>query len=142
MLVGNGRITILELSRWTEKGGSYRTIQRLYHTPILWLQIQWILFTRECLGIRVATIIHTEDVTTFLDEIMQKCSSSVFLRSDKGSEFTAKSSQTWLATKSVGPAFIPLPHSSLKYKTPVEFAVQFNSQIKTAYSLIPDGHKN
>lgn len=39
MLISNGRITMLELSRWTEKGGSYRTIQRLYHTPILWLQI-------------------------------------------------------------------------------------------------------
>jgi putative transposase len=38
---------MLELSRWTEKGGSYRTIQRLYHTPILWLQIQWILFSSQ-----------------------------------------------------------------------------------------------
>lgn len=47
MLISNGRITMLELSRWTEKGGSYRTIQRLYHTPILWLQIQWHLFTSQ-----------------------------------------------------------------------------------------------
>jgi len=47
MLISNGRITMLELSRWTEKGGSYRTIQRLYHTPIVWLQIQWILFTSQ-----------------------------------------------------------------------------------------------
>jgi putative transposase len=47
MLISNGRITMLELSRWTEKGGSYRTIQRLYHTPLLWLQIQWILFTSQ-----------------------------------------------------------------------------------------------
>ena len=47
MLISNGRITMLELSRWTEKGGSYRTIQRLYNTPILWLQIQWILFTSQ-----------------------------------------------------------------------------------------------
>jgi hypothetical protein len=47
MLISNGRITMLELSRWTEKGGSYRTIQRLYHTPILWLQIQWILFASQ-----------------------------------------------------------------------------------------------
>jgi len=44
MLISHGRITMLELSRWTEKGGSYRTIQRLYHTPLLWLQIQWIFF--------------------------------------------------------------------------------------------------
>lgn len=45
MLISNGRISMLELSRWTEKGGSYRTIQRLFHTPLLWLQIQLIFFT-------------------------------------------------------------------------------------------------
>jgi len=45
MLTSNGRITMLELSRWTEQGGSYRTIQRLYHRSLLWLQIQWIFFT-------------------------------------------------------------------------------------------------
>ena len=47
MLISNGRITMLELSRWTEKGGSYRTIQRLYHTPLVWLQIQWIFFINQ-----------------------------------------------------------------------------------------------
>jgi hypothetical protein len=47
MLISNGRITMLEISRWTEAGGSYRTIQRLYHTPLLWLQIQWIFFTSQ-----------------------------------------------------------------------------------------------
>ena len=31
------KATMLGLSRWTEKGGSYRTIQRLYHMPINWL---------------------------------------------------------------------------------------------------------
>jgi putative transposase len=47
MLISNGRITMLELSRWTEAGGSYRTIQRLYHTPMLWLQIQWMFFVSQ-----------------------------------------------------------------------------------------------
>jgi putative transposase len=47
MLISNGRITMLEISRWTESGGSYRTIQRLYHKPLLWLQIQWIFFTSQ-----------------------------------------------------------------------------------------------
>ena len=47
MLISNGRITMLEISRWTEAGGSYRTIQRFYHTPLLWLQIQWIFFTSQ-----------------------------------------------------------------------------------------------
>jgi putative transposase len=35
MLVASGRITMLGLSRWTEKGGSYRTIQRLYQPLVL-----------------------------------------------------------------------------------------------------------
>ena len=146
-------------------------------------------FTRECLGILVATTIHAEDVTSFMDHIMQKRSSPVFLRSDNGSEFTAESVQTWLAKRSVGPAFIPpgqpwkngfiesfhdkfrdeclqrewfsslldaqiviedwrlhyntrRPHSSLKYKTPAEFAAQFTNQIQLAHSLISAGHKN
>jgi putative transposase len=47
MLISNGRITMLEISRWAETGGSYRTIQRLYHTPLLWLQIQWIFFVSQ-----------------------------------------------------------------------------------------------
>lgn len=45
LLSMSGRITMLGLSRWTEAGGSYRTIQRWYHTPLLWLQIQWLFFT-------------------------------------------------------------------------------------------------
>jgi putative transposase len=47
MLISNGRITMLEISRWTETGGSYRTIQRMYHTPLLWLQIQWVFFVSQ-----------------------------------------------------------------------------------------------
>jgi hypothetical protein len=47
MLISNGRLTMLEISRWTEAGGSYRTIQRLYHTPLLWLQIQWSFFAKQ-----------------------------------------------------------------------------------------------
>jgi putative transposase len=46
MLSMSGRITMLGLSRWTEAGGSYRTIQRWYHTPLRWLQIQWLFFTK------------------------------------------------------------------------------------------------
>lgn len=42
----SGRITMLGISRWTEAGGSYRTIQRWYHTPLQWLHIQWLFFTK------------------------------------------------------------------------------------------------
>ncbi len=49
MLVANGRITMLGLSRWTEKGGSYRTIQRLYHSSLPWQVIQWLFFRKRFL---------------------------------------------------------------------------------------------
>jgi hypothetical protein len=44
MLVASGRITMLGLSRWTEKGGSYRTLQRLYHTVLPWNALHWLFF--------------------------------------------------------------------------------------------------
>lgn len=47
LLISNGRITMLEISRWTERGGSYRTIQRWYHSQLVWLQIMWIWFTSQ-----------------------------------------------------------------------------------------------
>ena len=49
MLVASGRITMLGLSRWAEKGGSYRTIQRLYHTVLPWNAIQWLFFRKRFL---------------------------------------------------------------------------------------------
>ena len=49
MLVANGRITMLGLSRWTEKGGSYRTIQRLYSSVLSWKAIQWLFFQKRFL---------------------------------------------------------------------------------------------
>ena len=44
MLSMTGRITQLGLSRWTERGGSYRTIQRFFHAPINWTAVQWRFF--------------------------------------------------------------------------------------------------
>ena len=45
MLAMTGRITQLGISRWTDKGGSYRTIQRFFHTEIDWLEVKWRFFT-------------------------------------------------------------------------------------------------
>jgi hypothetical protein len=39
MLAMAGRITMQGISRWTEEGGSYRTIQRLFNTKIDWPQL-------------------------------------------------------------------------------------------------------
>ena len=49
MLVASGQITMLGLSRWTEKGGSYRTIQRFYHSVLPWTAIHWLLFRKRFL---------------------------------------------------------------------------------------------
>jgi putative transposase len=39
----SGRVTMKGLSRWSNKGGSYRTIQRLFNTPLNWLQLNGLL---------------------------------------------------------------------------------------------------
>lgn len=41
MLAMTGRVTMLGLSRWTEQGGSYRTIQRFYNSSIGWAKVNW-----------------------------------------------------------------------------------------------------
>jgi putative transposase len=44
MFTMTGRITMLGISRWSEKGGSYRTIQRFFNRNIPWLTLNWVLF--------------------------------------------------------------------------------------------------
>ena len=41
MLSMTGRVTMLGISRWTEQGGSYRTIQRFFNSPISWCKLNW-----------------------------------------------------------------------------------------------------
>ncbi len=47
LLISTRRITMLEISRWTETGGSYRTLQRWYHCRLPWLSLMWVLFTQQ-----------------------------------------------------------------------------------------------
>ena len=54
MLAMTGRVTMLGLSRWTEKGGSYRTVQRFFKENIEWSALRWQLIkqhTREDKGV-------------------------------------------------------------------------------------------
>jgi hypothetical protein len=46
LLAMTGRVTMLGISRWTEKGGSYRTVQRFFHTVIPWSTLFWLFFQR------------------------------------------------------------------------------------------------
>jgi putative transposase len=43
-LAGTGRITQLGLSRWADKGGSYRTIHRFFQMAIDWSAVHWRFF--------------------------------------------------------------------------------------------------
>lgn len=49
MLAMNGRVTMLGISRWTGKGGSYRTVQRFFYTVISWPVLFWVFFRHHCL---------------------------------------------------------------------------------------------
>ncbi len=44
MIAMTGRVTMLGLSRWAGKGGSYRTIQRFFNTIIPWPQVFKLFF--------------------------------------------------------------------------------------------------
>ena len=42
MLAMTGRVTMLGLARWAGTGGSYRTIQRFFHTTLPWAALLWV----------------------------------------------------------------------------------------------------
>ncbi len=44
MLVMTGRVTMLGLARWAGKGGSYRTVQRLFSQALPWAMLFWVFF--------------------------------------------------------------------------------------------------
>jgi putative transposase len=43
-LAMTGRVTMLGISRWTGKGGSYRTVERFFNTVIDWSKVHWTYF--------------------------------------------------------------------------------------------------
>ena len=45
LLAMTGRVTMLNMSRWTSEGGSYRTVQRFFNTVIPWGSVYWVFFT-------------------------------------------------------------------------------------------------
>jgi len=46
LLTMSGRVTMLGIARWSEKGGSYRTIQRFYNRVIPWGMVFWLFFEK------------------------------------------------------------------------------------------------
>ncbi len=64
MFAMSGRVTMLGISRWTGKGGSYRTIQRFCHRPKNWPTLMWVFFRTHCFRIEESYAIAGDEVVT------------------------------------------------------------------------------
>src|SRR5207253_4967442 len=49
MLSMSGRVTMRGLARWSDKGGSYRTIQRFFNASVNWCHLNWLLIRHHVL---------------------------------------------------------------------------------------------
>ena len=63
-------------------------------------------FTRQCLCIRVERSLKSDDVQQTLAVLFKDYGKPLYLRSDNGSEFIARSLQSWLKGKGTKPLFI------------------------------------
>lgn len=57
-----GRVTMLGLSRWTEKGGSYRTVQRFFKEKIDWPALRWQLMKQHLTGVNEVWLLLGDEV--------------------------------------------------------------------------------
>ena len=48
---------MLGISRWAEKGGSYRTVQRFFHTVLPWATLFWLFFKQHLFEERATYIL-------------------------------------------------------------------------------------
>ena len=62
MLAMTGRVTMLGLSRWTEKGGSYRTVQRFFGEKIEWQKLRWQLIKQHVTGAKGVWLLLGDEV--------------------------------------------------------------------------------
>jgi putative transposase len=73
MLSMTGRVTMLGISRWAGKGGSYRTIQRFFQKTICWEKLNWITAQKQINKMDV--VIFAGDATTITKS--GKCTSGI-----------------------------------------------------------------
>jgi putative transposase len=62
LLAMTGRVTMLGLSRWTEKGGSYRTVQRFFKEKIDWPTLRWQLVKQHLTGSKEVWLLAGDEV--------------------------------------------------------------------------------
>ena len=63
LLAMTGQVSMLNISRWTSEGGSYRTVQRFFNTLIPWGTVYWVFFRTYLLD-RESTYILAGNETT------------------------------------------------------------------------------
>ncbi len=64
LLAMSGRVTMLGISRWAGKGGSYRTIQRFFYSPQAWPTLLWVFFRTHCFCQQESYAIAGDEVVT------------------------------------------------------------------------------
>jgi putative transposase len=62
LLCISGRVTTLGLSRWSEAGGSCRTLQRWYQTPFNWAMLLWVVVRTHLLNPNGTYLLAGDDV--------------------------------------------------------------------------------
>jgi putative transposase len=62
VLAMTGRVTMLGLSRWTEKGGSYRTVQRFFKEKIDWPVLRWQLVKQHAAEVKKVWLLTGDEV--------------------------------------------------------------------------------
>ena len=72
LLAMTGQVSMLNISRWTSEGGSYRTVQRFLNTIIPWGSVYWVFFSTYLLD-RESTYILAGDET-----VVSKSGSSTY----------------------------------------------------------------
>lgn len=64
LLAMTGRVSMLGISRWTEAGGSYRTVQRFFNTSIDWVHLHWCLIRHHLWDQEATYILAGDEVVT------------------------------------------------------------------------------
>ena len=63
VLAMSGRVTMLGISRWTEEGGSYRTVQRFFNTGFDWRRLHWFFIRHHLLAENDVVLIGGDETT-------------------------------------------------------------------------------
>ena len=104
MLAMTGRVTMLGLSRWTEKGGSYRTIQRFFNSPIRWAKVNWFFIRHHLLG-RQDTILLGGDESVAAVEAAAAAAGERLWRLPLPSDYRKKIDSDVADMKNTGPRY-------------------------------------